>query len=164
MRNLQEKLEKNTWPSLPLKLKCADNSFTNICSALTSNYIIKITLFLSFISSFLISYSLLHLWEWHVPTAIFEFMINRSIHQVVYQRTAGPLGPVLKKFKRTGPFRTTKLPKGPLRTSFLIKELLSGFQNGFLRILTTSLFNPPNPWLSYISLNFIGPLGLQFCF
>ena len=37
---------------------------------------------------------------------------------LVYQRTSGPLGPVLKKNWRTGPFRTSKLPKGPLRTAY----------------------------------------------
>ena len=47
-----------------------------------------------------------------------------GVPTIVYQRTAGPLGPVLQKIQRTGPFRTSKLPKGPLRTSFFIHELL----------------------------------------
>ena len=48
----------------------------------------------------------------------------KMLRVVVYQRTAGPLGLVLKKLYRSGPFRTLKLPKGPLRTAFLIQELL----------------------------------------
>ena len=44
--------------------------------------------------------------------------LNWIIYALVYQRTSGPLGPVLKKIWRTGPFRTSKLPKGPLRTAF----------------------------------------------
>ena len=76
---------------------------------------------------------------------VHEVIMISKTTEIVYQRTTGPLGPVLKKFQRTGPFRTSKFPKGPLRTSFLSRNYYQVFQSGFLGISMTSLLNPPNP-------------------
>ena len=76
-------------------------------------------------------------------------MVEAELSKVVCQRTAGPLGPVLKNFKRTGLFKTSKLPKGPLRTSFLIQELLLGF---LFFIFSNWLFLNFKPTYSYNSI------------
>ena len=67
-------------------------------------------------------------------------MVEAELSKVVCQRTAGPLGPVLKNFKRTGLFKTSKLPKGPLSTSFLVQELLLGFL--FIFVKLASFYKP----------------------
>ena len=84
-------------------------------------------------------------------------MLVRTFYSktLVCQRIAIPLGPVKKNSR--GPVRS-----GPLSTSFLIQELVLGFSKWLSLISLTSLLNPPNPWLTYFSLNFNGPFGIWF--
>ena len=68
---------------------------------------------------------------------------------LVYQRTAGPLGPVLKKILEDRSVQDLKIAKRTSKDLFFDSgSIISVFQNSFLEILMTSLLNPPNPYSS----------------